>query len=199
MNFFTADLHLGSNEILTRENRPFKDMNDFKNYFISIWNKQVKEGDVLWVVGDFVNYNNNYKLSREEVENVLAIVKRINCSVILLIGNGEERILRDLYNDDFEQFCLACKEVGFYDVKRDTVIEMQGRQFYCNHYPRNHRKNMVNLFAHTHRATGLWKPYGLNVGCDLNHFRLFSETEIFRLLEMKEKWWDTDIDNMCME
>lgn len=36
MNFFTADLHLGSNEILTRENRPFKDMNDFKNYFISI-------------------------------------------------------------------------------------------------------------------------------------------------------------------
>ena len=65
MNFFTADLHLGSNEILTRENRPFKDMNDFKNYFISIWNKQVKEGDVLWVVGDFVNYNNNYKLSKK--------------------------------------------------------------------------------------------------------------------------------------
>lgn len=23
-----------------------------------------KKGDVLWVVGDFVNYNNNYKLSK---------------------------------------------------------------------------------------------------------------------------------------
>ncbi len=54
----------------------------------------------------------------------------------------------------------------------------------------------MNLFGHTHRTTGLWKLYGLNVGCDLNHFYLFSEDEIFRLLELKSKWWDSDVDNL---
>lgn len=30
--------------------------------------------------------------------------------------------------------------------------------------------------------------------CDLNCYRLFSEKEILRLLEMKEKYWDNDPD-----
>lgn len=52
--------------------------------------------------------------------------------------------------------------------------------------------------GHTHRATGLWKPYGINVGCDLNHFRLYDLKEIKRLLSLKEKYWDNDEDNLSM-
>ena len=58
---------------------------------------------------------------------------------------------------------------------------------------------MLNLFGHTHRATGIWKPYGFNVGTDLNHFRPFTEQNIEYLIGMKEEWWDSDADNHCME
>ena len=50
----------------------------------------------------------------------------------------------------------------------------------------------MNLFGHSHRAIGLYTPYGFNVGCDLNHFRLYSENDIAHLLYMKNEYWDKD-------
>ena len=55
----------------------------------------------------------------------------------------------------------------------------------------------MNLFGHTHRGTGLWKSFGLNVGIDMNYFRPFSETEILRLLKQKREWMDNDPNVLC--
>ena len=198
MYYFTGDLHWGSDDILFRENRPFANINDFIDFCIVNWNIQLTKDDVLWILGDFVNYNNHCKLSKDELSKILGIVKRLNCKIILIIGNGEERIIEELFNNNFEKFKSFCISAGITDVMYDAIIKMKGRKFYINHYPHKHRQDMLNLFAHTHRVTGLWKPYGLNLGCDLNHFRLFSETEVLRLIELKEKWWDVDVDNLSM-
>lgn len=194
MNYFTADLHLGTDEILLRENRPFANINEFSNFCLNQWNKILMDKDVLWILGDFFNYNKNSKLTNNELINTLSFIAKLNCKTILIIGNGEERIMKELFGDKFGLFRFFCIDHGLYDVKSEAIIEMRGKLFYLNHFPHKHKNNMLNLFGHTHRTTGLWKPYGLNVGCDLNHFLLFSETEIFRLLEMKEKYWDNDID-----
>lgn len=60
------------------------------------------------------------------------------------------------------------------------------------HKPIEYNKDMKNLFGHVHRSCGLYKPWGINIGCDLNHFRLYSETDIDFLFKMKNKYWDTD-------
>ena len=60
------------------------------------------------------------------------------------------------------------------------------------HRPIDCKEDCINLFGHTHRAGGLYRSYGLNVGTDLNHFRLFSRDDIKYLLGEKEKYWDTD-------
>jgi len=198
MNYFTADLHLGSNEILIRENRPFDNIVAFQNYCFSLWNKQLTKEDTLWIIGDFVNYNKNYLLSKNDVDNVFGVVKQINAKVILIIGNNEQRIIKELFFNNFDLFRYHLIEIGFSDVKREDFLVFENENFYLNHFPSSHIEKFVNLFGHTHRATGLWKPYGLNVGCDLNHFRLYSEKDILFLLEMKRKYWDTDIDNLCM-
>lgn len=57
MNYFTSDLHFGSDEILVRENRPFKNISAFQEYCFILWNQQLTEKDTLWIIGDFINYN----------------------------------------------------------------------------------------------------------------------------------------------
>lgn len=195
MIYFTSDTHFGDEETLIRENRPFKTAKEFDRKVIKIFNSQANENDTIYHLGDFINCNSKDKTSWEKS---IKYVKRIKAKIVLIIGNNEERVIKLFFNDDFEKFREYCKKLGFLDVKKEEYITINGTNFYLNHYPHNHKDNFFNLFGHTHRTTGLWKPYGLNVGCDLNHFYLFSINEIERLIDLKKKWWDNDVDNLSM-
>jgi calcineurin-like phosphoesterase family protein len=195
MLFFTADTHFLGKEILLRENRPFIDEHEFMEYEVKLWNEQATCDDDIWHIGDFANYN------KDEIETALealSVVKLINARVSLIIGNNEERIIQNLFDNDFNRFKDFCLELGFKNVLKDHFITCCGREIYLNHYPLNHKNGMLNLFGHTHRTTGLWKPYGLNMGCDLNHFYLFDENQLTRLIKDKELYWDTDVNNLCI-
>lgn len=198
MNYFIADLHFGSEEILQRENRPFSDIDVFQRYCYDLWNEVLNKNDTLYIIGDFINYNKDNKLSIDEIDDIFTSIKRIKANAILIIGNNEERIIKELFNNSFELFRDYLKKCGFKDIKKDEFISFEGENFYLNHYPSKHVDKYINLFGHTHKATGLWKPYGLNVGCDLNYFQIYSEDDIINLLKIKRKWWDNDIDNLCM-
>lgn len=187
--FFTSDTHFESNNTLLRENRPFENSEIFAKYIINLWNSQVTENDIIYHLGDFINYNQNEKSNWQKA---LKRVQEIKCKVILIIGNNEERIIKEFFNEDFEKFKEYCKNEGFYDVKKEDYIELRNRKFYLNHFPINHKENYINLFGHVHRITGLYKPFGINIGCDLNHFLLYSEKELFKVLKDKELYWDYD-------
>lgn len=193
--FFTADTHFGSEEILTRENRPFPTMEAFCEYVTSSWNTDAGADDMIYHLGDFISYNH---IDKDTWREGLLLVRRFHAKILLVIGNNEERIISEHFADDFDAFREYCIELGFHDVCKDLYLTIDDINFYLNHYPRNHKDGYVNLFGHTHRATGLWKPFGLNMGCDLNHFRLFSVSEIKRLLHEKEQYLDTDPDAWSM-
>ena len=82
MNYFTADLHLGTDEILLRENRPFANINEFSNFCLNQWNKILMEKDILWILGDFFNYNKNSKLTNNELINTLSFITKLNCKTL---------------------------------------------------------------------------------------------------------------------
>lgn len=193
MNYFTSDLHLGSNEKLKRENRPFKNDKDYYKKQIKAINKKVHLWDKLYVIGDLCNYNrinHNWKVG-------LKAVKDIHCDVILIIGNNEQRVIDDKFRGSFKLFRNYCIKLGFKDVKEDAYAKVNGTRVYLNHFPSKHKNGIITLFGHTHKATGLYKPYGLNVGVDLNNFEPYSEADIEELLERKKKWWDNDVDINC--
>lgn len=193
--FFTADTHFGSDEILTCENRPFPTMETFRKFVIDSWNTDAGEDDIIYHLGDFISYN---QIDKDTWLKGLLLVQQFHSKIVLIIGNNEERIISEHFAENFEDFRAYCMELGFHDVCKDFHLTIDDTKFYLNHYPRNHKDGYVNLFGHTHRATGLWKPYGLNMGCDLNHFRLFSVAEIKRLLKDKELYLDTDPDAWSM-
>ena len=60
---------------------------------------------------------------------------------------------------------------------------MGGNEFFLTHKPSDYNSDYTNLFGHVHAAGGIYYPFGLNVGCDLHHFRLLSEHDIFHLLK----------------
>lgn len=86
------------------------------------------------------------------------LLKPVKAEIRVIIGNNEERIIRDLFNDDINAFIKFCEN---YNVKAmvDDYITFEGYEFYINHYPRKHKNEYINLFGHVHRVTGLWKPY----------------------------------------
>lgn len=190
MNFFTSDTHFNDAYTLEVDNRPFKTAKKFDKYVISTWNKQAKKNDTIYVVGDFVDCDK--ELDKENWKKAIKYVKKIKANTILILGNNEERVIKHWFNNNFEDFRNYCLNLGFKEVYKDLILEICNMQFYLTHKPKNRREDMLNLFGHNHRSCGLYKPFGFNIGCDLNHFRLFDENDIQKFLNMKKEFWDKD-------
>lgn len=196
--WFTADTHFGndSNDILRREMRPFSSPAEYTAEQVRIWNEQASPDDTVYVIGDFCNSNSFEK----DYISGLAVSRLVHAHLILITGNQEDRVISERFDGSFERFrdfCLDREQFHFDDVKRNDYVTVCGQKFFLVHYPADHDRQCLNLFGHTHRGGGLYRPYGFNVCTDLNHFRLFGEEEIRTLLDQKT-WWDHDPDILCM-
>lgn len=193
-NWYTADSHFGSDSVtvLQRDNRLFKDNAEYTAEQVRIWNEQASSDDTIYVIGDFCNYNSTEK----DYISGLAVSNQINAHIILITGNSEDRVIRDVFGGDYEKFreyCLTDPHFKFEDVIRNTYVTINGEKFFLTHKPTDHDKECQTLFGHTHRYGGLWKPFGFNVGVDLNHYRLFGDDDIMFMLGKKKIYWDEDM------
>lgn len=195
MYYFTSDTHFGGDDIILREKRPFKNSKIFLKKVIKLWNSQTKKDDIIYVVGDFFNYNKNDNTSWKKVVDV---PKKIKGKIVIIIGNNEERIIKNEFDNNFENFKNFLVSKGFFDLKYEDYINFGNNKYYLNHFPINKKNDYINLFGHTHRATGLWKPFGLNLDCDLNYFSLYSQNDIEKMIEEKRTFWDNDKNNLIM-
>lgn len=191
MKYFISDVHFSADETLKRENRPFKSARQYDKQVVRTWNKQTKKGDTIFVIGDLIDCDNENDCGWKKSIN---FVKKIKADVVLVLGNNEERVIKYFFGGDFEKFREFCLKLGYHDVLKNTKVEIAGKKFFLVHDPAKRRNNMLNLFGHVHRAEGIYKPYGFNLSCDLNHFRLFSEEDISQLLKIKEAYWDKDLN-----
>ena len=189
MYFFTSDIHLGQATSAKADGRPFKNDKQFEKFLIKTWNKQAKKGDTIYVVGDLFDCHSK---TDPYFINKLWFVKKIKADIILVMGNNEEKIINNFYNGKFEDFKKVCLQSSIKDFVEDGFVHICGQDFYLTHKPKNHHNEMLTLFGHSHRAMGVYKSFGFNIGCDLNHFRLFSENDIETLLEAKKDYWDMD-------
>ena len=49
-NFYISDLHIGHENILRFDNRPFADVNEMNNKLIENWNARVRSDDTVYMV-----------------------------------------------------------------------------------------------------------------------------------------------------
>ncbi|MBE5746052.1 MAG: hypothetical protein E7359_02060 [Clostridiales bacterium] len=182
MIFFTSDCHFNDYEVIKREFRPFKTTKECDKYILKTWNKQAKKGDTIYVIGDFISYGSRH---RDLYKKGILNIKKIKANVVLLLGNNEERLIKAEFDNCFENFKKYCLNLGFKDVKKDEFLEFNDKKFYLTHEPQNHKDNYINLFGHIHKLGGLFKPFGINIACDMNFLQLYSLDCIFELLSIK--------------
>lgn len=189
MFYFSSDLHFGHDDTIKSDLRPFKNAKQFDEYVVRLWNKQTTKNDKIYVVGDFVDCDGAGDVAWRET---IKIIKKFKAQVFLILGNNEERIVKYFFNDNFEQFKDYCISLGFKDVYKNLILNINAKEFYLTHKPVDFNSKYINLVGHTHAAGGIYLPFGLNVGCDLHHFRLLGEKELSHFLNKKSKYWDYD-------
>lgn len=192
MNFYTADSHFSFKDdtIIPRDFRPFNSLEEMNDFIIKTWNEQAGKGDVIYHLGDFVNYNS---FDNADYEERFKFVKKINAKVVLILGNNEDKILNNDFGGDFEKFRNFLLDCGFFEVYKDGVTKsIGGKKYYLTHRPRDCKKSSeYNLFGHVHKSVFV-KKYGFNVGVDNHYFKLFSEDDVIEL-QSRRKIFDENV------
>lgn len=193
MNFFTADSHFSysDNSVIIRDFRPFDSLEEMNKKIIEIWNSQVTSDDIIYHLGDFVNYN----WGDSDYVPRLNFVKKINAKVVLILGNNEKRIMENDFAGNFKEFRKYLISCGFHDVfENELEMKIGKNNFRLVHCPADaDKKRIYNLFAHIHKCAFV-KKYGFNVGVDNHYFKLFSEDEILELYT-RLKFFDENVYN----
>lgn len=133
--FFTADLHLGHNNIIKHCYRPFKTVEEMDSTIIDNINMNVDRSDRLYILGDFsVDTFYHTKLYRE----------RIQCPNVYLILGNHDRLSVPKY-----------EEAGFIVKGYMADIKVEDQPITLCHYA-------MRRWNKSHR--GAWQLYGHSHG-----------------------------------
>jgi calcineurin-like phosphoesterase family protein len=180
MIWFTADHHLGHSNIIKYTNRPFKDVDEMDNILIDNWNKEVKELDTVYHLGDVTMYN---------YEKFCTYISRLRGNIKIVPGN------HDYWTDNWDRYNNFLEPKSSSGIGIDVLPPLYtlkiGKKnpivIVLCHYPlaiwdRSHF-NSYHLHGHSH---GKFKSVGkmYDVGVDSNNFKPVNLDEI--LLIMKD-------------
>ena len=134
--YYISDLHFGHANILSFDNRPFRDIRQHDAALISNWNRVVNPDDTVWVLGDISWY---------PAGPTTEIFKNLNGEKRLIMGNHDKKLVNDPgLRSQFAEIA-EYKEI----VDGNTCVVL------C-HYPipcfKNHYYNWVHLYGHVHNS-----------------------------------------------
>ena len=188
MVYFTSDLHLGHANIIKLCSRPFGSVEEMDEYIISAWNKKVKKGDKVYIIGDFI---------WQKEQNPQRFLSRLNGEKILVVGNHDTTWLNKV------------QDKGLFNLKvTEKIVEICHEQkiITLSHYPmlewKNSRKlgsKKLGYLLHGHIHNNIREEYNflfkkenaLNVGVDINNFEpvtlqeLLVNNSLFKLKVLK--------------
>lgn len=131
--WFTSDTHFSHDNIIRFCNRPFKDVNHMNEVLIENWNSLVQPEDTVFHLGDFA-------WGGSDVWN--KILQRLNGHIHLIVGNHDEKNLRQGYMKYFDS------------ISYQKHIYIERKSIYLNHYP-------FLAFGGAYRGEGAtWQLFG---------------------------------------
>lgn len=136
-NYFIADLHLGHKNVLSFDNRPFKDVDENDSVIIANWNYAVGIDDDIYILGDISWYNST---------KTIDIMKTLNGNKHLIKGNHDGKLLKNKQLRD-----------QFVEITDYKELDLgKGKGIVLCHYPipcfKNHYYGWYHLYAHVHSS-----------------------------------------------
>ena len=179
MIWFSSDSHYFHSNIIKYCNRQFATLDEMHSELICRWNRVVKDGDIVYFLGDF---------SFGDIELGKEILAKLNGYKILISGN------HDRGN-------LAMLEMGFNEVHKMLTLDIEGENVLLCHYPyrplqteqtseyelKHMKKRPINkgkwlLHGHVHDS---WKQKGkmINLSVEMWKYTPVSVDEIAQLIK----------------
>ena len=136
MNYYISDLHIGHENILRFDNRPFADVNEMNNKLIENWNARVHSDDTVYILGDFIWAKESEWPS---------IVGSLGGNKVLIRGNHDPK-----------QFSAATKRM-FQEITNLKEIKDSGKHVVMCHYPipffrASFASTAFMLYGHVHQT-----------------------------------------------
>lgn len=164
MIYYTSDLHLGNNNIIEHENRPWKTVEEMNQGLIDNWNSQVKPEDEIYVLGDFC-----FKGAQRAIE----YLNQLKGHIHLIRGNHDHFMSQLTFRawSDFGEGHTSVSNERHYAHIKDGEHEV----ILC-HYPilywENMERGFIHLYGHVHtyRDCSKMAPNSYNVGVDVNNY-----------------------------
>lgn len=132
MNYYISDLHIGHENCLRFDERPFSSTEEMNRCIVANWNAVVGADDDVYILGDFAWKN-------EQGDEVL---KKLNGNKYLILGNHDRPT--DLMRNTFVW------------IKEYAEIVDSGKRVVMCHYPIAHWKNAdrgaIHLYGHIHAS-----------------------------------------------
>lgn len=173
MIYYTADLHLGHENVIKFSGRPFSSLEEMNKTLIENWRAVVQPEDDIYVLGDLI-----YKCNDPEM-----YLKQLTGKIHLIRGN-HDTFLKD-----------KALERYFESIDDMKTIADEGRRVFLCHYPMaewpGYYRNAIHLFGHIHnnrnRACEIMEqlPNNYNVGVDLLGFVPMTLDQIIALYDKK--------------
>lgn len=161
MNFYIGDPHFGHKDIINFDNRPFASVEEMDQELIRRWNRRVRDGDDVYIIGDFC-YKAEHKPSW--------YLEQLNGRKHLIIGNHDRETLND--PDAIKMLASVDKMMPVKDGDQNIVL--------C-HFPiaewRGYYHGVWHIYAHVHGELNnaarfmLTQERALNAGCMLNDYQ----------------------------
>lgn len=136
MNRYISDLHLGHENVIKFDNRPFESLEEMHERIISNWNKVTNKNDTVYILGDFC---------WETEAGWVKYLKELSGKKVLIRGNHDLKAL----SPKIRRY--------FLDVKDYKEITDNGRHIIMSHYPIPMHKASYNpycfmLYGHVHNT-----------------------------------------------
>jgi calcineurin-like phosphoesterase family protein len=172
--WFTSDQHFGHDNIIKYCNRPFSSVDEMNRILIQNYNSVVNFDDTVYFIGD---------VGFMQVDQLLAILSRLNGNKILIFGN-HDKVIRGAYGA-FSKVFGSMHE--YLEVKADK------QKFILCHYPmlswNGSGRGNIMLHGHCHGTAN----YGhikdmkiLDVGVDCHNYFPVSQDDVLRTMNKRK-------------
>ena len=174
MIWFTADHHFGHANIIKYTNRPYHTVHEMNFAFTMAWNDTVKDGDLVYFLGDL-------SMKKNKVSQYL---ERLNGEIVFIVGNHDwksipfleaEKKILGVYKDPLVRKIPSPEGMTPVVMTHVPMDEWEGQD-----------SGTIHLHAHSHGASSKMRNR-FDVGVDvalklLGEPRPFSIDEILQYL-----------------
>ena len=179
MIYYISDTHLGDQKVFEKCSRPFSNLEELENEIIRRWNAKVKDGDIVYVLGD---------IAEDNYTKVIEIFRELKGHKHFIVGNRDLKMLE-----------LINKSNVFESIEFINLIEDSGIKVCLCHYPimdwMEFSRGGYHVYGHIHNKTKKndiayvqIKQYfkdkpAFNAGVDVTNYEPVTLQELIKLKE----------------